>query len=305
MMDNHTAKAARSLWAETAPTLRQMQREGAALLEPVSGESAGFEAGQLLLAACDISAVAFTLQGQREASQGEGEKFLSFLERRLSGEPLQYILGEWEFYGLPLRVGPGVLVPRPDTETAVEAALELLTGREKPVVADLCSGSGAIALALWSQCPDARVLAVELSPQALPYLRENVKAICQGGREPVQVVEGDVLSGLKLPPLDLLVSNPPYLTAGEMEELSPEVRREPAMDLLGGEDGLLFYQEITRLYRRCLKPGGALVYEVGYQQADQVRDILMEFGFQQVGCRKDLAGIRRCVFGLYPGGEQG
>ena len=213
-------------------------------------------------------------------------------------------LGEWEFYGLPLRVGPGVLVPRPDTETAVETALELLTGRENPVVADLCSGSGAIALALWSQCPGARVLAVELSPQALLYLRENIEAICQGGREPVQVVEGDVLLGLKLPQLDLLVSNPPYLTAGEMEELSPEVRREPAMALLGGEDGLLFYREITRLYRRCLKPGGALVYEVGYRQADQVRDILMELGFQQVGCRRDLAGIRRCVFGLYPGEEQ-
>lgn len=127
------------------------------------------------------------------------------------------------------------------------------------MVADLCSGSGAIALALWSQCPGAEVYGVELSPEALPYLRENVSALCQGDRMPVQLIAGDVLRGVELPPLDLLISNPPYLTPQEMEELSPEVEREPSMALLGGADGLLFYREITRRYRDSIKPGGALV----------------------------------------------
>lgn len=285
------------------PKLRQLQREAISLLEETVGESAGFEVRQLLTAACGIPGAMLGPCGEWEIPEEEAARFFSWVERRLGGEPLQYILGEWEFYGLPLRVGPGVLIPRPDTETAVEVALEFLQGRDRPVVADLCSGSGAIALALWSQCPGAEVYGVELSPEALPYLRENVSALCQGDRMPVQLIAGDVLRGVELPPLDLLISNPPYLTPQEMEELSPEVEREPSMALLGGADGLLFYREITRRYRDSIKPGGALVFEVGYRQADQVMGILQAAGFCQVGCRKDLGGIRRCVFGFVPGGE--
>ena len=291
------------VFVEGMPLL-EARKQAAELLNPVSGESAFFEAGQLLGEIVGIPGSQLGLYAHQGLSLQQAQQLTQWVQRRIEGEPLQYILGEWEFYGLPLRVGPGVLIPRPDTETAVEAALELLQGKDRPVIADLCSGSGAIALALWSQCPGAEVYGVELSSEALPYLRENVSALCQGDRMPVQVIAGDILKGVKLPPLDLLISNPPYLTPQEMGELSPEVEREPSMALLGGADGLLFYQEITCLYRENIKPGGALVFEVGYRQADQVMEILQAAGFCQVGCHKDLGGIRRCVFGCTPGGQK-
>lgn len=286
---------------EEGMPLLEARKQAAELLEPVSGESAVFEASQLLGEIVGIPGSQLGLYSHRNLSREQAEQLTQWVRRRMDGEPLQYILEEWEFYGLPIQVGPGVLIPRPDTETIVDQVLELLAGKENPVVADLCSGSGAIALAVWSQHPTAQVTAVELSRQALGYLRNNVAAICQGDRPPVQVIEGDVLGKVSLPPLDLLVSNPPYLTPEEMTQLSPEVEREPSMALLGGEDGLLFYREITRQYKTCLKPGGALVYEVGYQQADAVMELLLEAGFVSIGCRKDLAGIRRCVYGVFPG----
>lgn len=220
------------------------------------------------------------------------------VKRLLEGYPLQYLLGEWEFYSVPLRVGEGVLIPRPDTETVVDKALELASAMEAPVIADLCSGSGAIALALAKNLPAARVYAVELSPDALPYLRTNVAA--SGCADRIHIIEGDVLAPLRLPPLDILVSNPPYLTKKEMGKLPPQVVHEPAMALDGGEDGLTFYRAIVERALPMLHPGGALLFELGWRQADDV-DLLMQMaGFVNVRTRKDLNGIERCIFGFRP-----
>ena len=151
------------------------------------------------------------------------------LHRLENGEPLQYLLGEWEFYGLPLAVGPGVLIPRADTETIVETCLLALAPVPDPAIWDLCSGSGAIALALASRRPDARILAAELSEEALPYLRQNIAALAP---DQVTAVQTDVLTQLPDGLCDLIVSNPPYITGADMQTLGPRCagnRNSPSM----------------------------------------------------------------------------
>lgn len=217
-------------------------------------------------------------------------------QRRAAHEPLQYLLGKWEFYGLTLTVGRGVLIPRADTETLVEAVLTRLRGTTAPRIADLCTGSGCIALALKSQRADASVCGVELSTEALGYAAENRSLL---GLE-VQLVQADVLkaqTAAQLHGLDCIVCNPPYLTAEDMQHLQQEVQYEPASALDGGTDGLHFYREIARLWRDALKQGGILAFEVGIYQADAVSAILRENGFVCIEAVRDLNGIERAVIG--------
>ena len=235
---------------------------------------------------------------EMEVSAEDAFVFQMKVKRLADGYPLQYLLGEWEFYSVPLKVGEGVLIPRPDTETLVDAALALLAGRTEPVIADLCSGSGAIALAIAKNHPDAKVYAVEVSPEAPYYLYENIEMNKLGGR--VEAISGDVFETLALPPLDLLVSNPPYLTARELEELDQTVRYEPALALDGGEDGLRFYRRISETGSLLLRPGGTLMFEVGYQQADAVASIMRDRGYGTIAFQQDLNQIRRCVSGVWP-----
>ncbi len=222
-------------------------------------------------------------------------------ERRISGEPLQYILGEWEFYGYPFKVGAGVLIPRPDTETLVDAVIRRCrsSGITAPRIADLCAGSGCIAVTLKKELPLAEVTAVELSQDALPYLRQN---IALNGAD-VGIIEGDVLAettAARLRGLDIVVSNPPYLTAEEMAELQTEVAREPAMALDGGEDGLGFYRVLTPLWKGSLRSGGWLCYEFGMGQHEEVGKILAGNGFENIEFTRDLGGIVRTVTAQIP-----
>lgn len=235
--------------------------------------------------------------GGQEASPAQEERFQALCTRYLAGEPLQYLLGEWEFFGLPFAVGEGVLIPRPDTETLVETGLSLLHGIPSPTVADLCAGSGCVGIALASQRPDAAVYALERSEQAFSYLQTNIqKKHAQG----VRALLCDVLSPPALPPLDLVVSNPPYIPRCEMETLQPQVKHEPWMALFGGEDGYDFYRLLPALYLPQLKPGGAIAFEVGYNQAEQVSSLLSTAGYISVGTEHDLAGIERVVYGRKP-----
>ncbi len=231
-------------------------------------------------------------------TQAQEQRLCEMTTRRKSGEPLQYILGEWEFYGMRLFVGEGVLIPRPDTEALADTVLAHAKTLTAPRIADLCSGSGCLALALEANLPHAQVYAVEKSADALCYLQKNAAY----HKSRVQIFHADVLSpetAQKFHDLDIIVSNPPYLTAQEMRELQTEVRREPEMALYGvTEDGLHFYREITRLWRSCLKAGGLLAYEVGDGQAEQVGAILCEHGFADVRILCDLAKNPRVVQGF-------
>ena len=278
-------------------TLQELYRRSWRQLETCWPDSCRFEASQLLKLAAGVSAADLLLTGEREATPEQERQMEELIDRRCQGEPLQYLLGEWEFYGLPFVVGPGVLVPRGDTETVADTALKLLKGWKNPAIADLCSGSGAIALALHRNLPDAKLYAVELSDQALPYLRRNTESLSLADRPPVEILVGDVRE-MELPePLAMIVSNPPYIAREELADLPVDVRREPVMALDGGEDGLDFYRAIVHRHLSALLPGGYLVFEVGYDQAQAVSDLLRQAGMEEVSVVCDLAGVQRCVYG--------
>jgi release factor glutamine methyltransferase len=221
--------------------------------------------------------------------------------RREAREPLQYLCGEWPFLNFTLAVGPGVLCPRADSEVVAEAAAELLRGVAAPRVLDLCAGTGCLGLGVKMFCPDAQVTSLEKSPEAFAYLEQNAaQALAPLGiaAPAVTPVRGDLFTYWQILPeraLDLILSNPPYLTAQEMRTLQPEVAQEPAMALEAGEDGLVFYRAIAAHYRRALRPGGALALEIGWQQAAAVEELLRAAGWEQIETRKDYGGNDRCV----------
>lgn len=217
--------------------------------------------------------------------------------RRAEHEPLQYLLGKWEFYGLPFRVGRGVLIPRPDTETLVDAVLSRVPDCDGQQILDLCTGSGCIALALATHRPLSRIIGLEKSSDALAFARQNRMALDIPN---VQMLQGDVLAqeiAAQYRELTAIVSNPPYLTADDMQRLQKEVTFEPAAALDGGADGLHFYREMTRLWRDALCTGGLLAYEIGIHQGNDVAAILVQNGFGCIERICDLSGIERVVLG--------
>ena len=225
-------------------------------------------------------------------SAAEAARLSALAERRAAREPLQYILGEWDFMDFTLKVGPGVLCPRADSEIVCESALALLQGRERPVVYDLCAGTGCLGLGIARHSPGALVTCVEKSPEAWQYLTANT---AQTG---VRTVQADVFTYYKTLPAegaDLIISNPPYLTGAEMRALMPETAQEPAMALDGGADGLDFYRLLTEKYRDAVRPGGWLVLEIGYAQGPAVLALGAACGWVNTSCRKDYGGNDRAV----------
>ena len=225
-------------------------------------------------------------------SAAEAARLSALAERRAAHEPLQYILGEWDFMDFTLKVGPGVLCPRADSEIVCESALALLQGRERPVVYDLCAGTGCLGLGIARHSPGALVTCVEKSPEAWHYLTANT---AQTG---VRTVQADVFTYYKTLPAegaDLIISNPPYLTGAEMRALMPETAQEPAMALDGGADGLDFYRLLTEKYRDAVRPGGWLVLEIGYAQGPAVLALGAACGWVNTSCRKDYGGTDRAV----------
>lgn len=261
-------------------------------LELLSGEDSRFDLSCIFE---DVLHRRFPLIPQNEEVSPEDEKTIrTLVKRRSAGEPLQYILGEWEFYGLPMKVGEGVLIPRPDTETLIEDVLRLVkeNSLNAPKIADLCSGSGCIAIALKHLIPAAEVYAAELSDDALYYLRQNAEL----NSADINIIQGDVLSpetAENFRDFDIIVSNPPYLTAKDMSELQTEVQKEPRLALYGGDDGLDFYRKMTPLWKNSLKDGGFLLYEFGMGQENDIAEILTQNGFDVLGFSRDGGGIIR------------
>ena len=242
------------------------------------------------------------LLSERVLTAPQAAQLQADVARRAARTPLQYIEGHWPFLDFELAVGEGVLCPRSDTEIVCEAAAETLRGKQRPAVLDLCAGSGCLGIGLRRFCPDAQVTALEKSPEALYYLRQNAeKALLEKGiaAPAVQVQEGDVFvfqAQLAPESLDLIVSNPPYLTAEEMRHLQPEVAKEPAMALDGGEDGGVFYRHIAAAYGEKLKKGGWMVLEIGCAQQAQLREILAACSWAaRVECHKDYGGNDRVI----------
>ncbi len=252
-----------------------------------------FEATQLFTHVTQKKMQHMSFLSERPATRYQVDLLLKMCDRRLGGEPLQYLLGEWEFYSLPFKVGPGVLIPRPDTETLVDVALGYISDIPVPEVLDLCSGTGCVAVAISHERTDAKVTALELHAAAYAYLVKNIAL----NESRVKSVRADLNEYRHPSGLDLLVANPPYIPRGSLASLQPEVRREPQSALDGGKDGLSYYRTIMRVYAEQLKPGGHICFEVGIGQSEQVAQILRENGCSDIEVADDYAGIPRVVSG--------
>lgn len=236
------------------------------------------------------------LLNSKHISESDFDRVQQTAKKRAAGYPLQYLLEEWEFYGIRLSVGEGVLIPRADTEVLVDIVLESASELRRPRIIDLCSGSGCIAIAVKSRLPNADVFALEKSAQALEYLKRNVN---QTGTD-ITILHDDALAPkTDLDMLDIIVSNPPYLTREDMSLLQTEVAYEPEMALYGlADDGLHFYREITKAWTPRIKHGGVLAYEIGQGQQNSVGEILYSYGYIDICNSKDLCGIIRVIKGI-------
>lgn len=277
-------------------------------LETAGKEDSRFDAKCIFEDIMGLDTLNLALHREETADEKRAVRAIELAEKRSQGYPLQYLLGKWEFYGLDFKVGEGVLIPRPDTEILVETVLAHFSEKKQydPEIIDLCSGSGCIAVSLKKSMPKAKVIAVEISSDAMPYLVENIR---NNGTD-IKILKGDVMDGRLLDnfrdeesegdyrQLDCIVSNPPYLTAEEMAELQIEVTHEPASALDGGADGLKFYRVISCLWKEILRDGGLLAFEIGYRQGEDVADILRKSGFADVKIIKDLGGNDRVVTGI-------
>lgn len=216
------------------------------------------------------------------------KRFADMLWRVKSGEPLQYVLGKWDFFESEFFVGEGVLIPRPETEELTELVINEAKLLDKPVILDLCAGSGCIGISIAKAVPNAEVYCVEKSSEALFYLVKNAQGV-----ENVRVIQGNVFFPLELPKADIIVSNPPYIKAGDIANLQREVLKEPEMALNGGEDGLDFYRAISEKWRSCLLPNGSLFFEIGEEQGEAVFKILADNGYKEIQIIQDMYGKDR------------
>lgn len=233
------------------------------------------------------------------------ERVDDLIVRRVKGEPIAYITGFWEFYGLPIAVTRDVLIPRIDTEILVDKAIALLRGREeKTRVLDLCCGSGCVGLAIAANVPDSRVILVDNSLKALAVSRENT--LKNHLTRNVTCIEADAMQNppVLLGRFDMIVCNPPYIPSKDIDELDTSVKDfEPRCALDGGEDGLDFYRNITAKWKKILKDRGCLLFEVGIGQAEDVAHIMSQNGFTNISIMKDTLNIDRVVAGIFLGGN--
>ena len=259
------------------------------------GSDKRLEAELLLCHVLDTNRALLMAHDTDELAEEKAEAFRELILRRKADEPLQYLLGTASFMGLELLVTPAVLIPRFDTERLVEKALQLIETKEAPIMLDVCTGSGAIALALQHYKPKASVYAGDLSGEALNIAAQNNQRC---GLQ-VQFRQGNLLEPFAdlTGRLDLLASNPPYITTQEMGELPGDVLQEPRLALWGGEDGLYFYRKITAAAVTMLKPGGWLIYEIGWMQGEAVQKLLDGAGFVKTEIIKDWQGLDRVVCG--------
>jgi release factor glutamine methyltransferase len=251
------------------------------------------DAELLLCATLGTDRVGLYVQFDRPLEQGELADYRAKVVRRANREPVQYILGEKEFWSLPFAVSPAVLIPRPDTEVLIEEALRVAPQARR--ILDVGTGSGAIAVALAHELPEAYVVATDISAEALAVAAANARRNDVAAR--VSLRQGD-LACLPEGPFDLIVSNPPYIPQADLAGLAPEVRDfEPRQALCGGADGLDCYRALTAQARERLAPGGWLLLEVGIDQASAVEQLLADAGLEERFHRQDYGGVPRVVGG--------
>ncbi len=255
-----------------------------------------FEAKQIIKHITGLTASQILTEYSRTLSQYQENNLIALVHQRQVRYPLQYIFGSWDFYGRSFYVGPGVLIPRADTETVVEKALEYLADKQDCEILDLCCGSGCIGITLALEKVTSKVTLLEKYDQALNYAEKNITI-----NEAVNasLYKGDVLLGdLKDNKYDLIVSNPPYIPTSEIPLMSPETKFEPETALLAEDDGLEFYKAIIKNYTDSLNIGGMLLFEVGFSEGEKVAELLKAAGYKNIEIKKDLSETARAVSGI-------
>jgi len=282
-------------------TIREALATARAALSTVSADLSSLDASLLLAQVLNMSRSSLIAAGAEPLGEASLAAFRTLVERRLAGECTAYILGRKEFYGLDFQVNPAVLVPRPDTETLVDAALDVIREWAKPThVLDLCTGSGAVAIALKHTVPELEVWATDISAEALAVAQANAASLlppdsihfCHGDLFDVGSGERGVGSVYSL-----IVSNPPYVPTAEIARLAPEVQREPLLALDGGSDGLGIIGRIISGAPQFLCPGGRLLLEADPRQMERIAVLLQQAGFTGIHTRPDLSGRERVIAG--------
>lgn len=289
-----------------AKTYNDIYIEARRTLRDAGVEAYGMEARLIVAQAAGKTAAQLMRDLPLYAAAGFDAVVKGMLERRLRGEPVAYITGGWEFYGVPLEITPDVLIPRPDTEIMVEAAIRLFSGRNSnPRILDLCAGSGCIGCAMAVHMPGAKAILVDIDKKALSVCRKNVQKNRLDTR--VMCIEADAT---KKPPMllgkfDLLACNAPYVPTAEIAELDVSVRDyEPVRALDGGEDGLDIIRPVISLWKSVLKDNGTIMLEIGEGQSETVQALLRKAGFTSVGALQDTGGTERVVMGRLPEGNK-
>ncbi|NCC86958.1 MAG: peptide chain release factor N(5)-glutamine methyltransferase [Clostridia bacterium] len=242
-----------------------------------------------------LDRIQLAIKSEQQAQKDNEDKFLNDLDARISGEPLQYILGLWEFMGLDFYVGKGVLIPREETELLVrEVNRELKKSSDEKIIFDLCSGSGCVGISIAKLCENCKVYLIEKSKDAIKYLEKNV---AKNNLSNITIVEGDITKGFEyfnLPQPNIIISNPPYIKSQDIKQLQNEVKREPIMALDGGNDGLDFYRILAQKWMPFILENGMIAVEIGDGQADEVCMIFSQI-FSKITKKQDFSEIMRVV----------
>ena len=282
----------------TASTVGELRRKAVDVLQAAGIANPIREADWLLASALGVSPLTLVLERERRVTRPHAERAWNHILRRAAHEPLQYLLGTQEFRGLDMTVTPNVLIPRPETEILVEETLLAVAGLPRPVIADVGTGSGCIAVSVARERPTAAIFAMDISSEALSVARSNARR--HGVQSVCRFVQADLLEACSISAegtFDVIVSNPPYIPDEELGGLQPEVARyEPYLALAAGSDGLAYHRRILKESPPLLKPGGYLILELGFGQAEAVSRMACVDGvFAAVGCREDAAGIKRVL----------
>ena len=275
-------------------TLYAVYREAIKLLQAAECDNPEFDAQQLISYCFGYNKTQLLMNSGSVADEVKLIHFDSCVKRRCAHEPLQYIIGMWDFYKYTFKVGNGVLIPRPETELLVEFAVKKIREKGCKVVFDLCCGSGCIGLSVAKECPQVEVYCVDISDDALEYTRQNKEMLlCDN----VKVIKSNILEGtsfIGLPRPDIILSNPPYIRSAEIQGLQSEVLHEPVLALDGGEDGLVFYRQLAEIWYPLINRGGYLAMECGEDQANDVLSLFLSKA-EKGRIIKDVAGNNRVV----------
>lgn len=280
-------------------TLKQLYKVGTVKLAEEGIEEFSLDAWYLLEYVTGVSKAMYFADPERDVSEENADRYIDCIRQRAAHIPLQHITGEQEFMGYPFYVNEHVLIPRQDTETLVEEAIQVM--RPKMKILDMCTGSGCIVLSILKMCrekyymTELQGIGADVSEEALKVARENGRRL----EVPVTWIQSDLFA--KIPEeekYDVIVSNPPYIETAVIDTLQEEVRlHDPYIALDGKEDGLYFYRRIISEAGKYLKPQGKLMFEIGCDQAEAVKELMKNAGYEQITVKKDLAGLDRVVYG--------